>query len=101
MNTHDLNSSSSISGEAKKYFPVRVAYVDTILTEDLENVILVYCYFREMKNRYFDKVEFYEKISAEEFNKIDKSPLVYILKSSKEDSEAIISDLKHSSAFRP
>lgn len=99
MNTDDLNKYSIISGKTKNYLPSDIVYVDTILTEDLSNVILVYCYFGIMKNRFFDKIEFYEKLSCEEFNKIDKSPLVYILKSSIEDSEEIISDLKKGSAY--
>ncbi len=99
MNENDLNESSKIQGKSKTYMPDGGAYIDTVVAEDLENVILVYCYFGEMKNRYFDKVEFYENLSYEEFNSILKSQVVYILKSSKEESEDIIADLKQSPLF--
>jgi hypothetical protein len=100
VNTNELNKHSIVTGKKNKYFPIGIAYSDTVLTTDLENVILVYCYFGLMKNRYFDRVEFYKKLSAYDFNNIDKSPLVYILKSSKEDSEAILLDLKASPLFK-
>lgn len=45
MVTEDINNSSLITGKLKKYLPNYIAYVDTIINEDLENVILVYCYF--------------------------------------------------------
>lgn len=99
-NINDLNKHSIVTGKNNKYFPIGIAYSDTVLTTDLENVILVFCYFGSMKNRYFDRVEFFEKLSANDFNTIDKSPLVYILNSSKEDSEAILLDLKASSLFK-
>lgn len=99
MNINDLNKSSEIEGKSKTYMPDGIFYTNDTITEDLENIILVYCYFGEMKNRYFDRVEFYEKLTPEEFNKIDKYPQVYVIKSSKEESESIILDLKQGSAF--
>jgi len=76
-----------------------VAYVDTTISEDLENVILVHCYFKFPKNRFIDKVEFYEFLSVNDFNNIHKAPLVYILKSSKEESIEIIKDIKEGKFF--
>lgn len=99
MNTNHLNKYSVISGKFQKYYPDGIAYSDTEITEDLENVIIVFCYFGVMKNRLFDKVEFYEKLSSDEFNNLDKSPLVYILNTPKEKSQEVISDLKQGVAF--
>lgn len=99
MNTEDLNKDSIITGKIKTYYPDGVAYVDTTITEDLENVILIYCYFKFPKNRFIDKIEFYEVLSVNDFNNIHKAPLIYILKSSKEKSIEIIKDIKEGKFF--
>lgn len=100
MNINDLDNSSKINGKSKTYMPDGVFYTNDTITEDLENVIFIHCYFGALKSRYFDKVEFHEKLTVEKFNEMDKYPQIYVLKSSKEDSENIISDLKQGEAFR-
>lgn len=100
INANELNRHSIVTGKNNKYFPIGIAYFDTVLATDLKNVILVYCYFGKLKNRFFDKVEFYDILTSDDFNKLDKSPLVYILNSSKEDSNAILLDLKASPLFK-
>lgn len=99
MNTNDLNKSSEIQGKLKTYIPDGIFYTNDTITEDLENVIIIHCYFGEMKNRYFDKVEFHEKLSAKNFNEMDKYPFVYILNSNPQESEEIVKDIKEGTAF--
>jgi hypothetical protein len=101
MNTEDLNKNSTIAGKIKTYYPDGIAYVDTVITEDLQNIILVYCYFKIPKNRFIDKIEFYELLTIDDFNNIHKAPLIYILKASKEESIEIIKDIKEGEFFTP
>lgn len=100
MNTNDLSKYSTISGKTKSYQPDGIAYFDTVITEDLENVIIICCYFGQLKDRFFDEVKFYNKITPENFKGLQKSPLMYILYSCEEDSQDIIKDLKESTRFK-
>lgn len=52
-----------------------------------------------MRNRFYDKVEFYDILTPEIFSSLDKSHFIYILSSNKEGSEAIMNDIKEGSAF--
>ena len=54
MNTSDLYNNSFIAGKSKNYFPIGIAYIDSEIKSSLENVIIVYCYLGEMKNRFYD-----------------------------------------------
>lgn len=99
MNTTDLYSNSFIAGKTKNYFPIGIAYIDSKIKSNLENVIVVYCYLGEMKNRFYDKVEFYDILTPEVFSSLHKSHFIYILHSVKEESDAIIQDIKEGSAF--
>ena len=100
MNTNDLNKRSEIEGKSKTYMPDGIFYTNDTITEDLENVILIHCYFGEMKNRFFDKVEFHEKLSADKLNEMEKHPMVYVLKTTKEESKSIVLDLKQGPAYK-
>ena len=99
MNTEDLNKDSIITGKINTYYPDGVAYIDSEIKSSLENVIIVYCYLGERKNRFYDKVEFYDILTPEVFSSLHKSHFIYILHSVKEESDAIIQDIKEGSAF--
>ena len=99
MNTSDLYNNSFIAGKSKNYFPIGIAYIDSEIKSSLENVIIVYCYLGEMKNRFYDKFEFYDILTPEVFSLLHKSHFIYILHSDKKDSDAIMQDIKEGSAF--
>jgi hypothetical protein len=101
MNTDDLDKNSTITGKTNSYYPDGVAYVDTTITEDLKNIILVHCYFEFPKERFIDKIEFYDVLSVNDFNNLHKAPLVYIIKTTKEKCMGIINDIKSGAFFRP
>lgn len=52
-----------------------------------------------MKNRFYDKVEFYDMLTPEVFSLLHKSHFIYILHCDKKDSDAIMQDIKEGSAF--
>ena len=100
MNTQDLNKDSVIQGKTKKYYPVGVAYIDSIIEESLYNVILVSGFLGLMRARFYDKVAFYEILTPQIFNELHKSHFVFILNSSIIDSENTINDIKESEFFK-
>lgn len=97
MNEHLIGKDSEIKGKLNSYLPDDVIYLSDKIDKPFLNCVVVFSYLN--LTRYNFEAKFYSEFTQIDFDSSKRHHFCFILYTTKEDSEAIIEDIKNGEFF--